>query len=129
MDLAIIERGVALIGAIVVGVFALIALKDDWHAKGLDNNTTKLLLGLMAFGCIMVFFAQSASSDRKAKPHVRSNPYKHGIPVSAGIPPIIRWSGIIGLIAIFCVVGIVIASSRYGHVWPSADSTHIKLGS
>jgi hypothetical protein len=57
MDLAVIERGVALIGAIVVGVFALIALKEDWRAEGLDNNTTKLLLGLMAFGCIMVFFA------------------------------------------------------------------------
>jgi hypothetical protein len=57
MDLAIIERSVAFIGAILVGVFALIALKDDWHAKGLDNNTTKLLLGLMAFGCILVFFA------------------------------------------------------------------------
>jgi ammonia channel protein AmtB len=57
MDLAVIERSVALIGAIVVGVFASIALKEDWNAKGLDNNTTKLLLGLMAFGCIMVFFA------------------------------------------------------------------------
>jgi hypothetical protein len=57
MDLAIIERGTALIGAIVVGVFASIALKDDWHAKGLDNSTTKLLLGLMAFGCVMVLAA------------------------------------------------------------------------
>ena len=57
MDLAVIERGVALIGAIVVGVSASIALKEDWNAKGLDNATTKLLLGLMAFGCVMVFFA------------------------------------------------------------------------
>jgi len=57
MDLAVIERGTALIGAIVVGVSASIALKEDWHAKGLDNTTTKLLLGLMAFGCVMVFFA------------------------------------------------------------------------
>jgi hypothetical protein len=57
MELAVIERGTALSGAIIVGVFASIALKDDWHAKGLDNNTTKLLLGLMAFGCVMVFFA------------------------------------------------------------------------
>jgi ammonia channel protein AmtB len=57
MELAVIERGTALIGAIIVGVFASLALKDDWHAKGLDNNTTKLLLGLMAFGCVMVFFA------------------------------------------------------------------------
>ena len=51
----------------------------------------------------------------------------HGIPVSAGIPPIIRWSGIAGLIAIFIVVGIVIAASRYGHVWPSMDATRIDL--
>jgi hypothetical protein len=57
MDLALVERGTALVGAIVVGAFALIALKDDWNAEGLDNNTTKLLLGLMAFGCVMVFFA------------------------------------------------------------------------
>jgi len=50
-----------------------------------------------------------------------------GVPVSAGIPPIIRWSGIIGFIAILCVVGIVIGASRYGHVWPSPDSAKIKL--
>jgi hypothetical protein len=55
------------------------------------------------------------------------NPYKEGIPVSSGIPPIIRWSGIIGFVAIICVVGIVIATSHYGHVWPAADSAHIKL--
>jgi hypothetical protein len=57
MDLAVIERGTALVGAIVVGVFASIALKEDWNAKGLDNSTTKLLLGLMAFGCLMVLAA------------------------------------------------------------------------
>ena len=57
MDTAVIERGIALVGAIVVGVFALIALKEDWKTTGLDNNTTKLLLGLMAFGCVLVFFA------------------------------------------------------------------------
>ncbi len=52
-----VERIVALVGAIVVGVFACIALKNDWKNPGLDNNVTKLLLGLMAFGCILVFFA------------------------------------------------------------------------
>jgi hypothetical protein len=51
------ERIFALIGAIVVGTFAIIALKNDWNQPGLDNNTTKLLLGLMAFGCVLVFFA------------------------------------------------------------------------
>ena len=50
-----------------------------------------------------------------------------GVPVSAGIPPIVRWSGLIGLVAIFVVAGIVIAASHYGHVWPAADSIHIKL--
>lgn len=50
-----------------------------------------------------------------------------GVPVSAGIPPLVRWSGIIGFICILCVVGIVIGASRYGHVWPSNDSAHIKL--
>jgi hypothetical protein len=56
-------------------------------------------------------------------------PVHGGIPVSAGVPPIIRWAGIIGFIAILCVVAIVISSSRYGHVWPSMDAGHIKLGS
>jgi hypothetical protein len=57
MDLGTLERGVALVGSIIVGVFALLALKEDWKTTGLDNNTTKLLLGLMAFGCVLVFFA------------------------------------------------------------------------
>jgi hypothetical protein len=58
------------------------------------------------------------------------DPKPHGgIPVSAGIPPLIRWSGLIGLVVIFIVVGIVLGASRYGHVWPSADAAHIKLGS
>ena len=53
----------------------------------------------------------------------------HGIPVSAGVPVLIRWLGIVGFIVIICVVGIVISGSRYGHVWPSPDSAHIKLSS
>lgn len=57
MELAVVERGAAFIGAIIVGVFASLALKADWKATGLDNNTTKLLLGLMAFGCLLVLAA------------------------------------------------------------------------
>jgi hypothetical protein len=57
MDLAVMEKGIALIGSIVVGVFALLALKADWKTTGLDNSVTKILLGLMAFGCVLVFFA------------------------------------------------------------------------
>jgi hypothetical protein len=57
MSLEVLERGFALVGSIVVGVFALIALRNDWKKTGLDDNVTKLLLGLMAFGCVLVFFA------------------------------------------------------------------------
>ncbi len=55
--LAIFEKIVAGIGAAAIGVFALIALKNDWKTTGLDNNVTKLLLGLMAFGCVLVLVA------------------------------------------------------------------------
>jgi hypothetical protein len=50
-----------------------------------------------------------------------------GVPVSAGVPRIVVFAGIIGVILIFAVASCVIFSSRYGHVWPSSDSTHIKL--
>ena len=40
-----------------MGVLALLALKADWKTTGLDNNFTKILLGLMAFGCVLVVLA------------------------------------------------------------------------
>ena len=57
MDAALVERGIALVGGIVVGVTAIVQLKNDWHARGLDASITKLLLGLMAFGCILAILA------------------------------------------------------------------------
>jgi hypothetical protein len=56
-SLALPERIFAGIGALLVGVSALVALKNDWKTTGLDNNVTKLLLGLMAFGCVLVLVA------------------------------------------------------------------------
>jgi hypothetical protein len=56
-SLATPEKIFAGIGALVVGVVALIALKNDWKTTGLDNNVTKILLGLMAFGCVLVLVA------------------------------------------------------------------------
>ncbi len=50
-------RLIALIGAIVVGGIAAFALYQDRKAPGLDNNVTKLLLGLMVFGCVLVVLA------------------------------------------------------------------------
>jgi len=55
--LAMPEKIIAGIFAVLVGVVAVIALKNDWNTKGLDNNVTKLLLGLMAFGCVLVIVA------------------------------------------------------------------------
>ncbi len=52
-----IERGLALVGAILVGITALVQLKNDWQAQGLDATVTKLLLGLMALGCVLALLA------------------------------------------------------------------------
>ena len=57
MSLAVIERGVALIGAVIVMVTTSIQLKNGLVDTGLDNTVTKALLGLMAFGCVLVILA------------------------------------------------------------------------
>ncbi len=48
---------IALVGAIIVGLVAFVQLKNDWGAQGLDASVTKVLLGLMAVGCVLVLFA------------------------------------------------------------------------
>jgi hypothetical protein len=55
--LAIPEKIVAGVAAVLIGVLALKALKNEWKATGLDDNVTKLLLGLMALGCVLVLVA------------------------------------------------------------------------
>jgi hypothetical protein len=57
MTAAFVERGLALIGAIIVGVTTTVQLKNDWKNNYLDDQVTKLLLGLMALGCILVLLA------------------------------------------------------------------------
>jgi len=64
MDLAVLEKSVATVGAIVVFVFALIGLKGEWPKSGLDDIVTKLLLGLMAFGCLLVLLATAGILPR-----------------------------------------------------------------
>lgn len=54
---ASIEKSIAFVLAIVVGSTTSFQLVKDWHSSGLDNQVTKLLLGLMAFGCILVLLA------------------------------------------------------------------------
>ena len=57
MTEAAIERGLALVGGILVGITAIVQLKNDWDARGIDAGLTKLLLGLMAFGCVLAVLA------------------------------------------------------------------------
>ncbi|MBV9103631.1 MAG: hypothetical protein JO060_08560 [Candidatus Eremiobacteraeota bacterium] len=57
MTEAQIEKIIALLGALLVGVTAAVQLRNDWAAKGLDALVTKVLLGLMAVGCVLAFLA------------------------------------------------------------------------
>jgi hypothetical protein len=52
-----VEKTIAFIAAILVGGTALVQLKNDWQAHGLDATVTKILLGLMAIGCVFALLA------------------------------------------------------------------------
>jgi hypothetical protein len=52
-----IEKAIAFVLALVVGGTTSFQLYKDWTTTGLDNQVTKLLLGLMAFGCLLVVLA------------------------------------------------------------------------
>lgn len=57
MSAVLIERSLAFVGAVVVGSTAIVQLRNDWQARGLDAFVTKLLLGLMALGCVLALLA------------------------------------------------------------------------
>lgn len=48
-------RIIALVGAVVVAAVALIALRGEWHKKQLDDQITKIMMVLLAIGCVEVF--------------------------------------------------------------------------
>lgn len=54
MDIASIERIIALIGGLVVGGAALWSLRLEWPKSGLDDHVTKIMLALLALGCFIV---------------------------------------------------------------------------
>jgi hypothetical protein len=54
---AVIEKSIAFVLALIVGGTTSVQLAKDWKSTGLDNQVTKGLLGLMAFGCILVVLA------------------------------------------------------------------------
>jgi hypothetical protein len=57
MSIELLERAVALIGAVVVGGTAAVQLRNELPLRSLDANVTKLLLGLMIVGCVLAFLA------------------------------------------------------------------------
>ena len=54
MDLDVILRVIAFVGAVVVGLSALQSLIAEWPKKGLDDHVTKVMLALLALGCVIV---------------------------------------------------------------------------
>lgn len=57
MNVITIEHTVAIIGAIIVAATAIVALKNDWKTPGLENQVFKVMLGLLALGAVLSFFA------------------------------------------------------------------------
>ncbi len=45
-------RIIALIGSVVVGIAALIALRDEWKKTALEDNVTKIMMVLLTIGCV-----------------------------------------------------------------------------
>jgi hypothetical protein len=50
-----------------------------------------------------------------------------GVPISAGIPRLVTWAGIAGIVLIFIIAGMVVTTSGNNHVWPSDTTLTIKL--
>lgn len=51
------ERALAVFFGIAVFFVAAIALKNDWKAKGVENQVFKLMLGLLALGAFLAILA------------------------------------------------------------------------
>jgi hypothetical protein len=57
MNVELLERAVALVGALLVAGTATIQLRNELPLGSLDANVTKLLLGLMIVGCVLALLA------------------------------------------------------------------------
>jgi len=56
-DPATIERAIAIVGGIIVAITSAVALKNDWHSTGADNQVFKIMLGLLCIGAIIAILA------------------------------------------------------------------------
>jgi hypothetical protein len=64
---ALVLRGIAIVGAIVVGIISIYQVRNDWTTPGLDIQVSKLLLGIMAFGCVIVILSSTGIIGWQAK--------------------------------------------------------------
>lgn len=54
MDIHLIEKILAFIGALVVGFFAIKSLVAEWPKTNLEDHVTKVMMVLLTIGCIIV---------------------------------------------------------------------------
>jgi hypothetical protein len=47
-------RIIAFIGAVIVAVVALVALRGEWPKTKLEDNVTKIMMVLLTLGCVEV---------------------------------------------------------------------------
>jgi len=54
MDINVILRLIAFVGATIVGLSALTSLQAELPKKGLDDQVSKVMLALLTLGCLIV---------------------------------------------------------------------------
>ena len=52
---------------------------------------------------------------------------ERGVPISAGIPPLVVVAVFIGIGVILTMLSLVFSNSAFGHAWPSGTSTQVRL--
>lgn len=57
MDAPTVERGIAVVGGLIVAVISAYALYKDWKTPGMENQVFKLMLGLLVLGAVLAILA------------------------------------------------------------------------
>lgn len=55
--LAHVERILAIVFGLLVFGVAIVALRNDWKSKGIENQVFKMMLGLLALGAFLAILA------------------------------------------------------------------------
>jgi hypothetical protein len=50
------------------------------------------------------------------------------VPTSSGVPPILPFVAVVGIVGIFAIGTAVVLTAGWGHVWPSVQALRIALG-